>query len=249
MTSLPTLTLTLTPQAQLISPHLCPILHTFTSPDLVPILARSNLQNTAHLLSAFQDSVDKLTVRSTNYQPRLLPRFPVRFVERELPGGRGAERGAGAQGGRSASSAATPRGVDLDLPTTPMTPAHPPTPAEQDELFLDSLSSLLIAQTDSWLAQTGREELDVKGVGPRKRAAEREEGEGEGKGMAEQEEEEEDEGWKGRSVESLTPWYKAMRDEVLRRREMVEWETFAWPVGCEFCVVPLPFFSARACFH
>lgn len=222
-----------TPQAQLLSPHLCPILHTFTSPDLIPILARSNLQSTAHLLSAFQDSVDKVTVRSTNYEPRLLPRFPVRFAERDLPKGWGAEGAAGSTGGRGRSaSSATPGRTPLqvsDAPTTPMTPAHQPTPAEQDELFLDSVSSLLIQKTDSWLAQTGREELDVRGVQPRRRAAEREEGEGRGV-----EEDEQDEGWKGRSVENLTPWYRAMRDEVLRRREMVEWETFAWPVGCKF---------------
>ncbi|ORY80223.1 ER-golgi trafficking TRAPP I complex 85 kDa subunit-domain-containing protein [Leucosporidium creatinivorum] len=220
-----------TPQAQLISPHFSPILHTFTTPDLYPILARSNLQNTAHLLSAFQDSVDKVTVRSTNYEPRLLPRFGVRFVERELPKGWGAEEGARGGGRqRSASTAATPGRTPLqsfEQPTTPMTPAHQPTPAEQDELFLDSVSSLLIQRTDSWLAQTGREELDVRGVQPRRRVAEREEGEGKG-----EVEEEEDEGWKGRSVESLTPWYKGMRDEVLRRREMCEWETFGWPVAC-----------------
>lgn len=40
------------------------------------------------------------------------------------------------------------------------------------------------------------------------------------------------EGWKGRPVESITPWFAVMRDHVLHKRDLVEYETFACPVAC-----------------
>lgn len=107
-------------------------------------------------------------------------------------------------------------------PPTSSTPFYQPNQAERDELFLDSLSSLVSQRVDGWIGQTGREELAVRAAKSNKR------------GEDSEADVEADEGWDGRSIEALTPWYATMRDEVLRRREMVEWETFSWPVGCEF---------------
>ena len=214
-----------TPQSALLGRHLAPLLYNYSTPDLLPILARSSFSSVAHLLEAFQGGVEKVGVRSVNYEQRMLARFPVKFVERALPAGWGEERtGRGRSGTLGAHSAAgTPQ---RQAPPPPSTPFNVPTPAERDELFLDSLSSSLPARVDSWLQQTGREELNVQGVKLKRRLAV------DGEENVPEEEAEQDEGWKGRTIENLTPWYAAVRDEVFRRREMVEWETFGWPVGC-----------------
>lgn len=259
--------LTPTSSSVLIAPHLSPLIHAFTTPDLHPILARSNLTGgISSLLSAFETGVERVTVRSTSYEPRLLPRFAVHFVERQLPPGWGEEVGAGtimstrgrsgtvgSASGRSSVSGPSGGGGGLPhmpsaadptpspliphhpAPTTPQTPFSWPTQAERDELFLDSLSSNITSRVDGWIAQTGREELDVHGIKHKRRLPEEDE--------EREPEVERQEGWQGRPVESLTPWYAAMRDEIFKRREMVEWETFAWPVGCESS---LAFSNARA---
>lgn len=234
------------PAAAAVAPHLTPVVHTLTTPDLVPILRRSKLESMSELLGAFESSVERVTVRSTNYEPRQLHRFGVKFVERPLPPwfedkvGGGAAVGARARSGTVGSARGRPHdgqpGSPLlsrtslstpaahQTPQTPQTPFSWPTQTERDELFLDSLSSAVSSNIDTWLAQTGREELDVRGKRPKRRLPEI--------GEDVEPEVDPDEGWQGRSIEALTPWYAAMRDGVLKRREMVEWDTFAWPVAC-----------------
>mgnify|MGYP001559610672 CR=1 FL=1 len=222
-------------------PSRAAIIHTFSTPDLLPILARSGLPSFQALLAPF-DTIDRVNVRSSTYEARLLARFSVRFVERALPAGFGNAVGEGTVMGHhrarsgTVSSLAAAGGLPLMPspgepspapatsplpPPTPSTPFYQPNQAERDELFLDSLSSLISQRVDGWIGQTGREELAVRASKGQKRGEEPES------------QVEADEGWEGRSTEALTPWYTTMRDEVLRRREMVEWETFSWPVGCE----------------
>lgn len=233
-----------TPAALQIGSNFAPIVHVFSTPELTSVLARSKLDSVSHLLSAFETGVDRVSVRSTEYETRTLPRFPVHFVERVLPPGWVDAVGGGAVMSRrsrsgTVNSASDPSPALAGAPTpmtsqqpssmppaTPQTPFSWPNQAERDELFLDSLSSLISSRADTWISQNGREELDVRGPRPRRRVAD--------EGDEPEPVVEVDEGWRGRSVDSLTPWYAAMRDEVLRRREMVEWETFAWPVGCEW---------------
>lgn len=226
--------------------RLSPIIHTFAAPDLDPILARSNFSSLSHLLSAFETGVERVTVRSSTYESKLLPRFPVRFVERALPYGFGEAVGEGtimhhrSRSGTLGSMSSPKLGGGLPHMPSALEPApladikattsqHRPTPsmsftqptlAERDELFLDSLSSELSKRADEWIGQGGLEELKVRGVKARIKV-----------GDDEKVEPELEEGWEGRSLQQLTPWYVAMRDEVLKRREMVEWETFAQPVG------------------
>ncbi|KAK4054931.1 hypothetical protein OIV83_000855 [Microbotryomycetes sp. JL201] len=236
-----------------VQPHLAPIIHTFTSPDLQPILRRSHFDSMSHMLSAFEASVERVQVRSTTYEPRQLPRFPVKFVERPLPnwfetkiGGTASSSGRPRSSTVTSSASAgshqqtpqvaghsTPQHPNSQVmahtaqqlaPSTPQTPFSWPSQAERDELFLDSLSSTVGANLKGWISQTGREELEVHGARPKPRLPDL--------GEEAQPVIEDDEGWQGRSIESLTPWYAAMRDQVLKRREMVEWDTFAWPVGC-----------------
>lgn len=232
-----------TPAALAIAPHFAPVIHTFATPELSSILARSKLGTVSQLLAAFENGVDRVNVRSTNYETRTLPRFPVHFVERTLPQGWVEAIGGGAvtsqrtrsgtvgsvAGHSPAITGLTPNtigNVAAGTPATPQTSFSWPNQAERDELYLDSLSSLISSQVETWTHQTGREELDVREARPRPRMPD--EGEEEPAPRIEP-----DEGWQGRSIDSLTPWYAAMRDEVFKRREMVEWETFAWPVGCE----------------
>ncbi|KAK4704695.1 trafficking protein particle complex subunit 8, partial [Phenoliferia sp. Uapishka_3] len=216
------------PAAASISPHLAPLIHTFSTPDLLPILARSSFTSLSDLLSPFETSVERVTVRTSTYDPILIPRFTVRFVERQLPAAF-AQATQGAAGTRARSATIgpgqTPNLAPDLVPTTPNTPFQPPTQGERDELFLDSLASLISQRVDGWIGETGREELAVRKVKKGKAKYSEE-------GFAAEVAEEFEEGWKGRPIERLTPWYAAMRDEIFRRREMVEWETFAWPVGC-----------------
>ncbi|KAK4058005.1 hypothetical protein OIO90_000744 [Microbotryomycetes sp. JL221] len=246
------------PAAMAVQPRLSPIIHSFTTPDLHAILHRSHFNSMSHMLSAFEASVEKVQVRSTTYEPRQLPRFPVKFVERQLPAWF-EQKVSGVTNGRtrprsSTMTSSTSQGsshsnaTQLEgnltpvnaarvvshspqqllppgqLPQTPQTPFTWPTQAERDELFLDSLSSLVGSSVDGWMSQTGRQELEVRGARPKPRLPDT--------GQELEPVPEFDEGWQGRSIENLTPWYAAFRDQVLARREMVEWDTFAWPVGC-----------------
>ncbi|KAM0793278.1 hypothetical protein ACM66B_000739 [Microbotryomycetes sp. NB124-2] len=244
------------PAALTVQPHLTPIIHTFTSPDLTHVLRRSQFDSMSHMLSAFEASVERVQVRSSSYEQRQLPRFPVKFVERNLPhsfetsvGGASSSATAAAARQRSATVTSDPslqqaqtgiRGsvvttspaphfvttiTSQQTPQTPQTPFSWPSQAERDELFLDSLSSTITgSRLDRWISQSGREELDVQGAKPKPRLPDL--------GEEPQPMPDIDEGWQGRSIDSITPWYAAMRDQVLKRREMVEWDTFAWPVGC-----------------
>ncbi|GAA5918451.1 hypothetical protein JCM1841_003975 [Sporobolomyces salmonicolor] len=240
-----------TPAASSIAPYLCPLLHCFTTPDLSRSLSRSDLPSLAALLHPFQSSVQRVTVRSTSYEPRLLPTLNLQLVERQLPPGwDDALAGAGNETavGRARSgsvrrdravtagtagglprfpSALEPNPTQEQTPTTPTTPFAFPSQAERDELFLDSVASMIASRVDAWIAHSAAPELGVRGVTLKARVRDGEEDKG-----AEEEENEKEEGWEGKSIDELTPWYAAMRDEVFKRREMVEWETFGWPIGC-----------------
>ncbi|KAL8283651.1 hypothetical protein RQP46_005446 [Phenoliferia psychrophenolica] len=233
-----------------ISPHLSPTVHTFATSDLDPILARSGFSSLSDLLSPFETGVERVQVRTSTFETILVPRFTVRFVERQLPpafalltAGAGAGAGPGrARSGTSTSNGGGPTpvlasaglahlasahdGGGPSVPSTPPTPFHLPSQSQRDELFLESLSEEISQRVDGWIAHAQDGELAVRRV-KRVKVVAQDEGEPEL-----EVEPEVDEGWKGRSIERLTPWYAAMRDEIFRRREMVEWETFAWPVAC-----------------
>ena len=234
-----------------VSPHLSPTVHTFATPDLNPILARSGFASLSDLLSPFETGVERVQVRTSTFETVLVPRFTVRFVERQLPpafahltsGAGRAKSGTGASNGGGpmpvVSGAGLPHmpsaqepGGGGSGPSTPPTPFQTPSHGERDELFLDSLSSQISQRVDGWIAHAQDGELAVRRI-KRLKVLSRDEGEPEL-----EVEPEVDEGWKGRPIERLTPWYAAMRDEIFRRREMVEWETFAWPVACKPSLLP-----------
>jgi hypothetical protein len=229
-----------------------PLVHVFSTPELDPILARSGFPSLTSFLSAFESGVEKVTVRlASGYEQRILPRFGVHFVQRALPPGFGDEAAAGAGGGvnglgrrRSSTTTSNPLNPTnnnlapspaVNTPATPSTPYRWPTQAERDELFLDSVGSDLARRADEWLNQPEQAELTVQPKKARRRPrAEDDVLEGEEGGGVFDEEREVDEGWQGRGVDRVTPWYAAVRDKVLERREMVEWETFGQPVACKY---------------
>lgn len=237
--------------ASVVSPHLSPVIHSFATPDVASILARSNLSSIGDLLAPFETGLERVTVRTSTYEARLLPKFTVRFVDRHLPPSFGyVPGGAGASAGRARSGTIptpslpqlgglphmpsglepNPQGQPPLPPATPMTPFSTPNQAERDELFLDSLGSLISQRVDGWINQDGRDEISLRRVKKVKSWAD---DDADAAAATAEEEPEVDEGWKDHPIERLTPWYAAMRDEIFRRREMVEWETFAWPVGCK----------------
>lgn len=198
-----------------ITSHFSPIILTFSTKDVTDLLStRANLNSFSSLLAPFQSNIQNVTVRSSSFDSINLPSFPVRFQDRQLP-----------------SDFATRHNRSN---STTLPPAHPPTPfiapnqAERDELFLDSLSDSITHKVDYWIANGGAPELNLKRPVQRKKLYRAD-------SVQLQEEEEEqdvDEGWKGVSIDQLTPWYTNLRDQILARREMVEWETFAHPVAC-----------------
>lgn len=204
-----------------------PIIHVLSTPDLAPILARSGLgPSITSLLAPFEASVERVTVRSSTLEPRVLPRLGVHFVERLLPPGFGAAVGEGAvmhPRARSSTIGSNPSDSPFVPQTTPAVAQYQPSQGEREELFVDSVSSSIQERVDGWIGESGMKELRVTAgsIGRRK-------DDGEVQISVEGEE-----NWKGASVEELTPWYTTMRDEILQRREMVEWETFSWPVGCK----------------
>ncbi|BGP12587.1 hypothetical protein JCM10213v2_000504 [Rhodosporidiobolus nylandii] len=212
-----------TPAASALAPHLSPSLHCFTDPSLEPILERNHIPSLAALLQPFTTSVTRVTVRTHNYEHIQLPAFPFHLVHRQLPPGFGQNAKDGAPTGRARSgSVLSPPAGAPGTPSTP-TAAQVPSQAERDELFLDSLGASLASQLPSLLA-TAPEEVNVRPVSLRPRLPEQ--------GDVPEKVQEDVEGWEGRTAEELSPWFDEMQRQVLGRRDMVEWETFAWPVGC-----------------
>ena len=138
--------------ASTIAPHLAPVLHTFATADLDPILARSGFTSLADLLSPFEHGVERVTIRNSAYEPTTVPRFSVHFVDRQLPASFGLVQGGtgtGAGAGRARNGSVGTPGSSLghlsgsvhdSAPATPPTPFQPPSQGERDELFLDSLA-------------------------------------------------------------------------------------------------------------
>lgn len=216
-----------------------PCVHVFSTPELDAALSRSSLPTLASLLSPFQSGVERVTVRlASGYEQKVLPSLGVQFVQRVLPPAFGDET-AGAAAGRRRSSTLTnlvgaPASPAVHTPATPSTPYAWPTQADRDELFLDSVGEELGRRAEAWLAEPGRAELSVQSKRARRRPkAEDDVADGEEEGSVFERVGEVDEGWQGRAVEELTPWFATVRDQVLGRREMVEWESFNQPVACE----------------
>ena len=220
-----------------------PLVHVFSTPELDPILARSAFTSLTSFLAPFEQGVEKVTVRlASGYEQKVLPRLGVHFVQRTLPPGFGNETAAGAVNGRRRSSITASNPLSqlnhTFAPSTPATPATPyawPTQAERDELFLDSVGSVLASRADEWLTKDHQPELTVQPKRARRRPrGEDDAAEGGDVGGVFEEQENLNEGWQGRGVDQVTPWYAAVRDKVLERREMVEWESFGQPVACKY---------------
>ncbi|GAA6008142.1 uncharacterized protein JCM10292_001859 [Rhodotorula paludigena] len=223
------------PAAPLVAPHLCPVVHAFTTPDLAASLARNRFASFADLVHPFVEhpGLDRVTVRlPSTYDSLALDRWPLRVVDRPLPpafsSDPAASRPAGGAGAPAPNALLSPAAPTL--PGTPSTPYHHPSHAERDELFLDQVGALVAAKVDEWVAQPGRDELDVRPLALRPRPG-ADDGDSASAGAAGAQGEV-DEGWQGRAVEKLAPWFKEVRDEVFRRRDMVECDTLAWPIGC-----------------
>ncbi|SCZ90825.1 BZ3500_MvSof-1268-A1-R1_Chr1-3g02288 [Microbotryum saponariae] len=235
--------------SSLLSPHFSPLIHTFTTPELTEILHRSRFNSLSHLLSTFESNIDKVQVRSTNYEARLLPKFGVKLVERALPPAFASTTNQGATSslGSGVVAPPPPPGPGLvpsrttwgNTPTLPTTPFLWPTQAERDELFLDSLSSLITGRLQShWTSHLDAEMPVQRPTRPRRRIPTDEEI-AQDPSLADHPPDGHDQPWDRNGLDSLTPWYTTMRDEVFKRREMSEQDSFNSPIACED-VLPYP---------
>ncbi|GAA5899344.1 Trs85p [Sporobolomyces salmoneus] len=196
-----------------------PLIHTLCTPDLDALLSSANFDSLASLLSPFGSSplqspaLNNVQVRTPpNHEPRLLPHFPIEFKHRSLPSDFDAAASPG-------TSLAMRREGSLNGNVSQ---------GQKDELFLDQLSTRISSSslrsttfppeihldpTDLW---PSKQQYDLEGTPlPERRSNER-------AGLE----------WESKTLDELTPWYKHFRDEVFRRRELVEYETWGCPVGC-----------------
>ncbi|BGP44635.1 hypothetical protein JCM10450v2_000449 [Rhodotorula kratochvilovae] len=199
---------TRSPAAPLLHAALAPTLHCFHTDELGQALARNHLGSFADLVHPFlaRPGQDRIQLRlPSTYDQHAVDRFPLHLVHRPLP-------------------PAFPATPAHQAPPTPATPFLPQSQAERDDLFLDALGAQVTARVDSWLAQPGSDELHVRLPSPRPRP-------GDGDEATSAPVADEDEGWRGRRVDALAPWYALVRDSVLARRDLVPHESFAHPVG------------------
>ncbi|GAA5969255.1 hypothetical protein JCM11641_007530 [Rhodosporidiobolus odoratus] len=207
------------PVAPWVVPHLCPILESFSDPSLVTLLERTQIPSLGALLQPYQHSVTRIQTRSHTYQPQTLPAFPFQIHERPLPPTYGTPQGS------TPSIRPTSGSFLTSAHGTPATPVSHPSQAERDDLFLDSLGASLSDNLTTLLNSPNLPlQLKVKPRTLRPRLPEQ--------GQPIPERNEENEGWEDKTVEDLAPWFAQMQKQVLARREMVEWETFGWPVAC-----------------
>ncbi|KAM0755961.1 hypothetical protein T439DRAFT_376232 [Meredithblackwellia eburnea MCA 4105] len=217
--------------ARAISGYLCPVVQCLNTPELDTILARSNIDNVAHLLAPFHSSVEKLTVRSANLDPIHFNKFNLHFTIRNLPKTWNAiTQGTPATSTHTHHSSPTAQSASQSGAAASNT-----TQQERDELFLDHIAQSIATSVDTWINQTGREELTVrKHFRPKHTFPddEQQQQHQQQPTSSTEEGELEDEGWQGRPLDRLTPWYALLRDEVFRRRDMIPHDTFNWPVAC-----------------
>ncbi|GAA6006499.1 hypothetical protein JCM10207_004953 [Rhodosporidiobolus poonsookiae] len=217
-----------------VSPHLSPTVYSYSTPDLASLLQDNGITSTAALLQPYSHSVDKIQLRTATFTNLALDRFPFHLVERSLPPSlfpptatpsTTTRQRSGSLAHQSANLTSTP------VPSTPLTPYHHPSQLERDDLFLDSLGHSLIRTVDSHLADPALPPpLEVRPTSVPRRLPEQ------GAEPLEPDVDARQEGWEGKTVEQLAPWFRQLRDDVFRRRELVEWETFNWPVACLLCL-------------
>lgn len=109
--------------------------------------------------------------------------------------------------------------------------------SQRDELFLDQISSTISTNLDSnYLSPHPPPEIHLD---PTRLQRKKLQYDLEGN-LLEQDEDKVQE-WETKKLDDLTPWYTEFRKHVFERREVVEYETWGWPVGCES---PLPLLLA-----
>ncbi|BGO99248.1 hypothetical protein NBRC10513v2_000352 [Rhodotorula toruloides] len=216
--------------AALVQPHFSPPVHLFATPDLQASLERNRIPSLAAFLEPFLGTgLERVQVRKpSNYDQHTLDRLGTHLVDRPLPPSfLAASQGTPAVGSSRARSGSVFSPAVQGSLATPSTPFVYPSQAERDALFLDSLGESVARKVDAWVGEPGRRELRVKaGVRIPRSFADADEG------TDPVPKEADDEGWEGKTAEELCPWFEEVKREVYRRREMVEWETFGWPVAC-----------------
>ncbi|GAA6018193.1 hypothetical protein JCM11491_005627 [Sporobolomyces phaffii] len=200
-----------------------PLVHVLSTPDLNRVLSSSNFASLSAVLEPFASSsatvrrspaLNNVQVRTPpNHEPRTVRHFSIEFRDRPLaPATRVAlERGAAA-----ASSAMERQDSSL---------AGSVSQSERDVLFLDQLSTRIISNHSTSTSRPPEIRLDPVTLHRTKRRYDLE-----GNPLPERPAREEE--WESKTLDDLAPWYASFRQDIFARREMVEYETWGWPVGC-----------------
>ncbi|GAA5949848.1 hypothetical protein JCM3765_007713 [Sporobolomyces pararoseus] len=202
-----------------------PLIHTITTPDLETLLSSSsNLNSISSLLYPFSSSCSKsptlnnVQIRTPpNHEPRIIKHFSIEFKEKLLPLGWDTTTGGGVGMRRQGSN--NPSNNNMSQ-------------GEKDELYLDQLSEKIIKQTTLSASPPPPEiKLDPTNLYPKKQQYDLQGNKLDPSTTTTTTTTTEEE-WENKTLDDLTPWYKLFRQQVFKRREMVEFETWGWPVGC-----------------
>ena len=215
-----------------------PLIHTITSPDLEALLSTSSSFNSlSSLLSPFSTcplqspTLNNVQVRTPpNHEPRIVNHFSIEFKEKVLP-----------LGGDTTTTNSSSGGGGVGMKREASLGISNMSQGEKDELYLDQLSEKIINEQQQPSSSHSHLPVEVQ-LDPTRLYPKKQQYDLEGNRLEQVEEQErvEFEEWETKTLDDLTPWYRQFRQQVFKRRETVEFETWGWPVGCKFST-PLPF--------
>lgn len=209
---------------------LAPRVAVLSSPDVDEVLAPNNFDSFADLLKPFQESIENLTVRTSQLETRQCKTFPLSFDHIDL---------FGTSHAVSTTSLFTPADVVGQSADAGHISQSPPktkrrTPAySRPEILLDAISARISSKSKALWESRGNEEADQKKSSSHKRKPSVY---SQDVALIMDENNLTSEGidlplYRDAEIDSITPWFADTRDMVLHARQVSEHETFGHPMA------------------
>ncbi|PWN32069.1 uncharacterized protein FA14DRAFT_162337 [Meira miltonrushii] len=209
---------------------LAPRIAVLSSPDVDEALAPNNFDSFADLLKPFQESIENLTVRTSQLETRQCKTFPLSFDHIDL---------FGTSHAVSTTSLFTPAdiiGQSTDTARNAQSPPKPKrrTPAySRPEILLDAISARISSKSKALWESRGNEETDQKNSSSHRRKPSVY---SQDVALIMDENDLTSEGidlplYRDAEIDRITPWFADTRDMVLHARQVSEHETFGHPMA------------------
>ncbi|MCO5565827.1 hypothetical protein L7F22_019502 [Adiantum nelumboides] len=210
---------------------LAPRIAVLSSSDVDEVLAPNNFDSFADLLKPFQESIENLTVRTSQLETRQCKTFPLSFDHIDL---------FGTSHTVSTSSLYTPADI---VGTTTDTGRHdaqsPPkskrrtSPYSRPEILLDAISARISSKSKALWESRAKVEVDQKTTSSHRRKPSVY---SQDVALIMNENDLTSEGidlplYRDAEIDSITPWFADTRDMVLHARQVSEHETFGHPMA------------------